>query len=257
MLEVNPVRAFADNYIWLLHAPDDRTRVVAVDPGDAQVVRQTLQNDGLTLAAVLVTHHHRDHVGGVESLVQEFGVPVYGPARESIPGPFRALREGDDVELADVGLRFRVMDVPGHTAGHIAYVGHGAVFCGDTLFSAGCGRLFEGTPAQMLESLTRLSDLPGETLVYCTHEYTLNNLRFARVADPGNLATAAYEESCRQKRSREEPTVPSTIAREREINPFLRCASSTVKQAAEAHTGRLLGTTTEVFAAVRQWKDQF
>lgn len=257
MLEVNAVRAFADNYIWLVHAITDRTRVAVVDPGDAQPVRQALSDSGLTLAAILVTHHHRDHVGGVQELVDEFPVPVFGPARETIPGGPRALAQDDEVGLPELGLKFRVLDVPGHTAGHIAYVGHGAVFCGDTLFSGGCGRLFEGTPGQMLESLSRLQALPDETRVYCTHEYTLNNLRFARVADPGNPATAAYEEECRQKRAREEPTLPSTIGRERGINPFLRCDQDNVIRTAEAHAGRRLTTTTEVFAAVRHWKDQF
>ncbi len=257
MLEVTPVRAFADNYIWLIHGRTDRTRVAAVDPGDARAVEQALADRGLTLAALLVTHHHRDHTGGVEALVGRFGVPVFGPARESIPGGPRPLGEGDEVRLDDLGLAFRVMDVPGHTAGHIAFVGHGAVFCGDTLFSAGCGRLFEGTPAQMLDSLVRLADLPRDTKVYCTHEYTLNNLRFARVADPGNAATAAYEAECMHKRNRDEPTVPSTIGREREINPFLRCDDSNVKQAAESRAGRRLMDRTAVFAAVREWKDQF
>jgi hydroxyacylglutathione hydrolase len=257
MLEVTPVRAFADNYIWLIHGETDRTRVAAVDPGDGQAVERTLQERGLTLAALLVTHHHRDHIGGVEALVARFGVPVFGPARESIPGHCRPLGEGDEVTLAELGLGFSVMDVPGHTAGHIAYLGHGAVFCGDTLFSGGCGRLFEGTPAQMLDSLSRLADLPIETRVYCTHEYTLNNLRFARVADPGNAATAAYEVECMQKRNRDEPTVPSTIALERQINPFLRCDDSNVKHAAESHAGGRLTDKTAVFAAVRQWKDQF
>lgn len=257
MLEVTPVRAFADNYIWLIHGATDRSRVVAVDPGDGPAVERALQERGLSLAALLVTHHHRDHTGGVEGLVARFGIPVFGPARESIPGTPRPLGEGDEVTLAELGLGFRVMDVPGHTAGHIAYVGHGAVFCGDTLFSGGCGRLFEGTPAQMLDSLTRLADLPRATRVYCTHEYTMNNLRFARVADPGNAATAAYEEACMQKRNRDEPTLPSTIGLEREINPFLRCEDANVKQAAESHAGRRLMDTAAVFAAVRQWKDQF
>jgi len=257
MLEVTPVRAFADNYIWLIHGKTDRSRVAAVDPGDGQAAEHALRELGLTLTAVLVTHHHRDHTGGVEALVAQFGIPVLGPAREAIPGPCRPLGEGDEIELAELGLGFRVMDVPGHTAGHIAYVGHGAVFCGDTLFSGGCGRLFEGTPAQMLDSLTRLAELPRETKVYCTHEYTMNNLRFARAADPVNAATSAYEVECMKKRSLDEPTVPSTIAVEREINPFLRCDDDHVKRAAEAHAGRRLMDKTAVFAAVRAWKDQF
>jgi len=257
MLEVTPVRAFADNYIWLLHGMDDPTLVAAVDPGDASPVKQALRDRGLKLAAVLVTHHHRDHVGGVEALSREFGAPVFGPAGEAIPGHPVGLKEGDDVAPPGLGLKFRVLDVPGHTAGHIAYVGHGAIFCGDTLFSGGCGRLFEGTPGQMLVSLNKLAGLPAETRVYCTHEYTLNNLRFARAVEPGNEATALYEEECRQRRALDEATLPSTIGKEREINPFLRCDRDTVRLAAESRAGRPLITPTDVFTVVRQWKDQF
>jgi len=257
MLEVTPVRAFADNYIWLIHGKTDRTRVIAVDPGDAEPVARALHGLGLTLAAILVTHHHRDHIGGVESLVSLFKVPVFGPAREAIPGNCRPLSEGNPVDFPELGLRFEVMDVPGHTAGHIAYIGHGVVFCGDTLFSGGCGRLFEGTPAQMLDSLSRLAALPRDTRVYCTHEYTLGNLRFARAVEPGNAATAAYEGECMDKRNRDEPTVPSTIARELAINPFLRCNQESVKLAAEALAGHPLPDQAAVFATVRGWKDRF
>lgn len=257
MLTVIPVRAFADNYIWLIRGPRDGTRVLAVDPGDARPVVETLRQGGLSLAGILVTHHHPDHTGGVVELVERFRISVFGPTRETIPALTRGLAEGDLVEFDDLGLQFQVLEVPGHTAGHIAYAGHGALFCGDTLFSGGCGRLFEGTPEQMLRSLSRLSALPPETRVYCTHEYTLSNLRFARVVDPGNAATAAYEEDCRQRRNREEPTLPSTIGLERNINPFLRCDREPVVRAAEQHAGRRLTTAVDVFAAVRQWKDQF
>lgn len=256
MLEVSPVRAFADNYIWLIHGTD-RERVAVVDPGDAVPVKRVLEQRGLRLDAILVTHHHPDHVGGVAELAATFRVPVYGPARERIPGDPHRLAEGDRVNLDTLEVAFEVLDVPGHTAGHIAYVGPGAVFCGDTLFSAGCGRLFEGTPAQMENSLAKLAGLPAETQVYCTHEYTLNNLRFASVVDAGNPAIEAYEGLCRQRRSRDEPTLPSTIALERNVNPFLRCDQERVKQAAEAHAGRSLANTTQVFAVVRQWKDKF
>jgi hydroxyacylglutathione hydrolase len=167
------------------------------------------------------------------------------------------LTEGDVVELETLGLRFEVLDVPGHTAGHIAYVGHGAVFCGDTLFSAGCGRLFEGTAEQMSASLAKLSRLDGATLVYCTHEYTLSNLRFAAAVEPNNRALSDYRRLCEEKRAHDEPTVPSTIALEHSVNPFLRCADETVKQAAEAHVGHALDSTVAVFAAVRSWKDNF
>jgi hydroxyacylglutathione hydrolase len=257
MLEVTPVRAFADNYVWLIHGSPDRTRVLAVDPGDPVPVANALQEQGLTLAGILITHHHRDHIGGVDSLVGRFGVPVFGPAREAIPGSSRPLAGGEEVAFPDLGLGFRVIDVPGHTAGHIAYAGHGAVFCGDTLFSGGCGRLFEGTPAQMLDSLDRLASLPRDTKVYCTHEYTLNNLRFARTVEPGNADTAAYEGECMDKRKRDEPTVPSTIGRELAINPFLRCDDAGVKHAAESRAGGKLADRTAVFATLREWKDRF
>ena len=257
MLEVTPVRAFTDNYVWLIHAPRDPNQVVVVDPGDAQPVERTLAARNLTLAGILITHHHGDHVGGVTQLLQSRDIPVYGPAGETVPGNPTRLREGDRVDLPSLGLQFSVLDVPGHTAGHIAYVGHGAVFCGDTLFSAGCGRLFEGTAEQMYRSLSKLAALPAETLVYCAHEYTLGNLKFGLAVEPENTAAAGYFAQCRELRARDEATIPSDIRRERNVNPFLRCDHNTVKQAAEAHAGRRLQSHTEVFAAIREWKDGF
>jgi hydroxyacylglutathione hydrolase len=257
MLQVTPVRAFTDNYIWLIHSPRDARRVVVVDPGDATPVERMLAARELTLAGLLITHHHGDHVGGVAELLQDRDIPVYGPANETIPGNPTRLREGDRATLPALGLQFDVLDVPGHTAGHIAYVGHGALFCGDTLFSAGCGRLFEGTPEQMHASLSKLAALPAETLVYCAHEYTLSNLKFGLAVEPDNAATASYLAHCRELRARDEATIPSDIRRERNVNPFLRCDDQTVKQAAEAHAGRRLQSEPEVFAAIRQWKDGF
>jgi hydroxyacylglutathione hydrolase len=257
MLQVTPVRAFADNYIWLIHAPSDTRRVVAVDPGDARPVERLLTGQHLTLAAILLTHHHADHVGGVADLLQHRDVPVFGPAGERTPGEPTLLRQGDRVSLADLGLQFDVLDVPGHTSGHIAYVGHGTVFCGDTLFSAGCGRLFEGTAEQMVASLAKLAALPPETLVYCAHEYTLSNLRFGLTVEPGNVDAAQYLEECLGRRERDEATLPSSIRRERNVNPFLRCDRQTVKHAAEARVGRRLQNQTEIFAVIRQWKDGF
>jgi hydroxyacylglutathione hydrolase len=257
MLQVTPLPAFADNYIWMIHSPLDPRAVVVVDPGDAEPVERALRDRELRLGAILITHHHADHIGGVERLLTRHPAPVFGPAGEAIPGSPRPLKEGDRVELEALGLSFSVLDVPGHTAGHIAFVGHGAVFCGDTLFSAGCGRLFEGTAEQMSESLAKLARLDGATLVYCTHEYTLSNLRFAAAVEPNNAAVAAYRQSCEAKRVADLPTVPSTIALEHSVNPFLRCTAETVKQAAEAHVGHTLDSTTAVFAAVRAWKDNF
>ena len=256
MLQVTPVQAFADNYIWLIHSPRDARKVVAVDPGDAAPVHLALESQSLQLSGILLTHHHNDHVGGVASLLQRHEVPVFGPGTERVPGNAVPMREGDRSTFSNLELDFRVLDIPGHTAGHIAYTGHGAVFCGDTLFSAGCGRLFEGTPEQMVGSLAKLASLPEETLVYCGHEYTIGNLRFSLAVEPENADAASYLDECLAKRARHEATVPSNIRRERNVNPFLRCNRKTVIYAAEARAGRRLNST-EVFAVIRHWKDGF
>ncbi len=248
--------AFSDNYIWMLH---DGTDAVVVDPGDAAPVAAALDERRLALAAILVTHHHGDHVGGVDALRSRLKGEVYGPRRERIPEPFVALSDGDVVEL--LGRRFEVIDVPGHTAGHIAYFDAGRdsaplLFCGDTLFSGGCGRLFEGTAEQMHASLSRLAALPGDTRVCCAHEYTLSNLKFARAVEPGNAALARYQAECEAVRAAGRATLPSRIAVERDINPFLRCAVPAV-----AAAGRTQGASSdegaEVFAALRRWKNEF
>ncbi|HWJ04675.1 MAG TPA: hydroxyacylglutathione hydrolase [Steroidobacteraceae bacterium] len=257
MLQVSPVRAFSDNYIWLLRAPADPGAAVVVDPGDDRPVETALQRMGLELRAILVTHHHADHVGGVAALAAKHGASVHGPAREAVPGAAERLDEGSTVDLAALGLRFDVMAIPGHTLGHIAFVGHGAVFCGDTLFSAGCGRLFEGTAAQMLDSLDRIAVLPDTTAVYCGHEYTQSNLRFAAAVEPDNNDVREALAEVGRRRERDEVTLPSTIGRERRINPFLRTRTPSVRAAAERHAGRPLPTATDVFAAVRAWKDGF
>ena len=253
------VPAFTDNYIWMLH---DGTHAVVVDPGEAAPVTRALDERSLKLAAIVVTHHHGDHVGGVDALrsrLPDGRGPVYGPARETIPAPCEALRDGDAVDL--LGVRFEVIDVPGHTAGHIAYVGQPAgeapiLFCGDTLFSGGCGRLFEGTPGQMHASLSRLAALPGETRVCCAHEYTLSNLKFARAVEPDNAALVDYVAHCEALRQRDLPTLPSTVACERQVNPFLRVAAPQVRSSARAH-GALADDAVSVLAALRQWKNEF
>ena len=248
--------AFTDNYIWMFH---DGRQALVVDPGDAAPVHQALDAHGLALAAILVTHHHNDHVGGLAGLRTRLEGPVFGPAHEFIPGPHVAVSGGDTVEA--LGASFEVLDVPGHTAGHIAYMhrpanGAPLLFCGDTLFSGGCGRLFEGTPAQMHQSLARLAQLPDDTRVCCAHEYTLSNLKFARAVEPSNTDLLAYTSRCEDLRSRGLPTLPGSIGQERLINPFLRCDQPVVVEAAHRH-GAASGDAVEVLATLRQWKNVF
>jgi len=238
-----------------------------VDPGDAQPVLDALDRLKLKLGTILVTHHHMDHVGGVDRLRDATSATVYGPAREAIPAPLRQLSQGDTVSA--LGVVFQVLDVPGHTAGHIAYwtpsltTGEDTtplLFCGDTLFSGGCGRLFEGTPAQMLASLDALAALPGNTRVCATHEYTLSNLRFALAVEPQNAALIAYEQTCQTLRANDRPTLPSDLAQELKINPFLRTRVPTVIQAAIQFDPTLAQRPTDevaIFAAIREWKNQF
>ena len=251
-----PLPAFTDNYIWLLHSGH---HTIVVDPGDAQPVLSALQQYGLQLDAILVTHHHADHVGGVDVLREATGARVWGPARERIPEPLLRLHYGDTV--VELGLTFSVMDVPGHTSGHIAYFcqsmdGAPLLFCGDTLFSGGCGRLFEGTPAQMLASLDSLAALPGNTRVCCTHEYTLSNLKFARAVEPRNADLNQYSAWCEVQRSKGQPTLPSSIARELQINPFLRTRQPAVVAQAVARQAEERDEVA-VFAAIREWKNKF
>ena len=257
MLDVRPIPAFKDNYIWLLRVAADPRAAVVVDPGDAGPVLRRLAGDGLELRAILATHHHADHVGGVPQLVAATGALVFGPGREPVPGGCTRLAQGERAELPALGLAFSVLDVPGHTAGHIAFVGHGALFCGDTLFSAGCGRLFEGTAAQMLASLDAFASLPDDTRVYCGHEYTESNLRFAGVVEPGNADIADYAAKVAEMRASGRPTLPSTIGLEKRVNPFMRSRNQNIRSSAERHAGRPLGTPVEVFAEIRSWKDGF
>ncbi len=237
------------------------THAVVVDPGDAGPVLACLEREGLLLAGILNTHHHGDHVGGNAELLRRFDVPVYGPAREPIPGRTHPLRDGASVRLDALGITLAVLDVPGHTAGHIAYVGEAAgvpvAFVGDTLFGGGCGRLFEGSPADMLASLARLAALPGPTQIYCAHEYTLANLRYALAVEPGNAALAARQAVEQGKRDRGEPTVPSTLDLELATNPFLRVTIPEVAAAARVRAGRALESPVDVFAVLREWKNVF
>jgi len=248
------LRAFQDNYIWCLRR--GRAAVV-VDPGDAAPVLAYLSSEALQLHAILTTHHHADHVGGNARLLAQYNVPVFGPAREKIPGVTQTLREGDAIEVPGLDLQLEVLDVPGHTAGHIAYHGAGVLFCGDTMFSCGCGRLFEGSAAQMYSSLSKFAALPRHTLVYCAHEYTLANLRFARAADPDNAAIDEREVAARAALAAGNPSVPSTIQSELAANPFLRAGEPALMESASRRAGHPLTDPVEVFATLRRWKDGF
>jgi hydroxyacylglutathione hydrolase len=248
--------AFSDNYVWLLH---DGREAVVVDPGDAAPVLTELDARALRLVGILVTHHHADHVGGIDALRPRLQGPVWGPRREAIPEPYLPLDDGDRVQA--LGLSFSVLDVPGHTAGHVAYYcgeapGAPLLFCGDTLFSGGCGRLFEGSPQQMWTSLQRLAALPASTRVCCAHEYTLSNLRFAQAVEPDNAAQHQYLLACQQRRADQQPTLPSTVGLERQINPFLRCQESAVQRSARQH-GAEDDAPVSVFTALREWKNSF
>lgn len=254
MLSIIPIPAFADNYIWLIRNGD---AAAVVDAGDATPVIAYIEREGLDLCAILCTHHHNDHIGGNRALLARWNVPVFGPKNETIPGRSRALVEGDAITVPRLGLELSVLDIPGHTSGHIAYVAAGLVFCGDTLFAAGCGRLFEGTPAQMVSSLDKLSALPGGTAVYCGHEYTLANLRFALAVEPTSAALQQRQAREQAKRDRGVPTLPSTIGEERVTNPFLRADEPAVRAAAERHAGRRLDERVAVFAEIRSWKNTF
>ncbi|OGO91940.1 MAG: hydroxyacylglutathione hydrolase [Coxiella sp. RIFCSPHIGHO2_12_FULL_42_15] len=249
-LNIHPIKALKDNYIWAI-VNDATSQVAVLDPGDAQPVFDFLQHNPLQLVAILVTHRHWDHTNGIASLVERFNVPVYGPEKDLLPIYTVLLNDHDQVHLLE--LEFEVLSLPGHTHGHIAYYGHCTLFCGDTLFSAGCGRMFEGTPSELYHSLQRLAALPQETEVYCGHEYTFNNLRFASLVEPHNDTIQT-----RLTHIKNQPvTLPSSLAIELATNPFLRCHIKEVRESAAHYIGHELNDPIAVFAALRQWKDQF
>ena len=253
MFDIIRIPAFKDNYIWLLRKG---ASAVVVDPGDASPVLEVLEGEGLTLSAILITHHHADHQGGVAGLLAHFPAEVFGPAAESITALAWPLRGGETIGLPALGVQFEVIAVPGHTRGHLAYYGAGCLFCGDTLFGAGCGRLFEGTPAQMFDSLTRLAALPEQTAVYCAHEYTQANLRFALAADPGNRLLQQRADDVALARAKGWATVPSTLALEAATNPFLRCSEPALIASAQGRAAPA-NDPLEVFTALREWKNVF
>lgn len=266
-MELLALPAFVDNYIWMLH---NGAEAIVVDPGEAAPVERALDASSLKLVGILVTHHHGDHVGGIESLLPRLQGPVIGPAQETIPGRTKAVREGDRLQL--LGLEWQVNDVPGHTAGHVAYFCESVhttgtsvsnapiLFCGDTLFSGGCGRLFEGTAEQMADSLRRLNDRPGDSRVCCTHEYTLSNLRFAHAVEPSNADIVEYTGQCERLRAQGQPTLPGTLDQERRVNPFLRSLQDNASAellATAQHHGARSAAPVAVFTALRQWKNEF
>ena len=253
-VSVVPLRAFSDNYIWTIR---DTTHAIVVDPGEAAPVLDYLAAERLQLVAILNTHHHADHVGGDAELLQHFRVPVFGPKDPRIPDVTNRLEDGDRMRLPHFGIEMEVMEIPGHTRTHIAFFGEDMVFCGDTLFAVGCGRLFEGTPGQMHESLSRLAELPDRTKVYCGHEYTVANIRFARAVEPANAALAEFEARAKALRDANEPTLPTDIGQEKETNPFLRCEEPAVAESASRHAGHALQDAVSVLAAIREWKNNF
>lgn len=260
-LQVNAIKAFTDNYIWAIFIPGF-SKVVLVDPGDAKVCIRFIEDNNLQLEAILITHHHPDHVGGVTELQQYsidkgWPIDIFGPKHKNIPCVTSFVNEADLIEIPSLSLQLTVLTLPGHTLEHVAYYGNNKLFCGDTLFSAGCGRLFEGTPAQMLNSLHKLTALPENTEVYCTHEYTLANVNFALTVEPSNLALIHYYNDVVELRNKNQITLPTTIKHELAVNPFLRCNEPEVQQSANEHSQIAKLDELSVFTTIRAWKDNF
>lgn len=256
-LSILTVPAFDDNYLWIIH---DSRHAVAIDPGDATPILAALQANQLELSAILLTHHHADHIGGVPALLAHRQVPVFGPSNDHIASVTQKLQQGQRITVPDLELELDVIEVPGHTRGHIAYYAAGQhwLFCGDTLFAGGCGRLFEGTPSQMLASLDKLAALPDDTAVYCAHEYTMSNLRFAREVEPENQALLTRIRAEQEKRDQGIPTVPTRIQLERQTNPFLRVREASVRTRLVA-AGKISENQDDAsnFGALREWKNHY
>ena len=256
-MKITPIPAFKDNYLWLIEAEG---HCYIIDPGDGGAVKKWLKKRHQSLSAILITHHHNDHIGGIEELLGDYAVPVYGPESPRIPQITHFLHEGQSLSLP--GLPLTVMEIPGHTMDHIAYFvdingQDPLLFCGDTLFAGGCGRIFDGTPTLFHQSLIKIGQLPGNTRVFCAHEYTLANLRFAQAVEPDNSDLAHRIPVEQQKRQLGQPTIPTTIAAELATNPFLRCQLESVKTSVEEYYGAVTSSDLEVFTLLRQWKDHF
>lgn len=265
-VRIIPLKAFSDNYIWVIFSPDE-SKVAVVDPGDSRPVIEFLEENDLILDSILVTHYHNDHIGGVQELKNRYHCHVYASRHDQLSFTDTELDEGDTISLFDNSYQFSILHLPGHTMGHIGYFcqnlsahdlnGQSLVFCGDTLFRAGCGRMFEGTPDIFHHSLQKLAQLPPNTLVYCTHEYTLANIAFAKMVEPDNPDLLELEQNCQKLREQDLETLPSTIDSELKTNPFLRCTESTVIQSAERAQNKSLSDPVETFATIRQLKDNF
>lgn len=254
-MKLIPVSAFKDNYIWMM-IDTDAKKAWVVDPGESRPVIAALAELQLDLAGILLTHHHFDHTGGVDELVQHWkNIPVYGSHISKITAITHPLKENDEIHCG--ALRFKILEIPGHTLDHLAYYNDDILFCGDTLFSAGCGRVFEGTPPQMYQSLSKLRALPPNTKVYCGHEYTLANLNFAQAVEPENQFIIEKILAVKNLRDQNEPTLPSLLTEETKMNPFLRCQEPSVISAAESYANQKLKNEADVFAVLREWKNKF
>jgi len=255
-IKINYLEIFTDNYIWLITNHMSK-KFIAIDPGDAQAVVDFAYAYAMELAGILVTHHHADHTAGISELKNYFNVEIFGPIHENIAGVTERVAEADSISFTFIDEKIQVLDTPGHTLGHISYVLQDMLFCGDTLFSAGCGRLFEGTHRQLYASLQKLAALPDKTKIYCTHEYTLKNLQFAQIIEPNNVMINKKIAEVIQLRNAKLPTLPTCLSREKQINPFLRCHVPEVKQRVAAHCGVQLHNPVDVFQWLRVWKDNF
>lgn len=254
MIKINPIHAFKDNYIWIIH---NEKYAVIIDPGIATPVIDYIRQHHLKLIAILNTHHHHDHTGGNLELSQLSNIQIYGPQKETIPGMTHGLEEGNIIKFPELSLNLTVLNTPGHTVDHISYYGPNHLFCGDTLFSCGCGRIFEGTAQQMYSSLKKIAALPDQTQVYCAHEYTLSNIHFATEIDPANSLLAEYASKVKMLRAYNKPTIPTTLGIEKTINPFLRCEHPAIISAANQHAETQLSNAVSVFSEIRKWKDHY